>query len=54
MRLTGTAIERVEDAALLRGEGRFADDMPRDAATAEAAFVRAPHAHAKILSIDTT
>ena len=42
---------RLEDDALVRGAGKFADDrqLPNQAA---AAFVRSPHAHARVLSID--
>lgn len=43
---------RVEDNALVRGNGRFMDD-PRLPNQAYAAFVRSPHAHARIKSIDT-
>jgi len=43
---------RVEDDALVRGTGRFMDD-PRLANTAYAAFVRSPHAHARIASVNT-
>jgi carbon-monoxide dehydrogenase large subunit len=47
----GRPIVRIEDAALLRGAGRFVDDVPvRDAL--EATFVRSAHAHARIRSID--
>ena len=42
---------RVEDDALLRGEGRFGDDTKPEGALA-ACFVRSPHAFAKIESID--
>ncbi len=42
---------RVEDDALLRGNGRFMDD-PRLPNQAYAAFVRSPHAHARILSVN--
>jgi carbon-monoxide dehydrogenase large subunit len=43
---------RVEDDALVRGLGRFVDDVhPAD--EAHAAFVRSPHAFARIRSIDT-
>ncbi|MGH6922795.1 MAG: xanthine dehydrogenase family protein molybdopterin-binding subunit [Propylenella sp.] len=42
---------RVEDFRLIRGEGRFSDDIHR-AGQLYAAFVRSPHAHARILSID--
>ena len=44
---------RIEDDALLRGRGSFGDDVKPDR-TAAAVFVRSPHAHATILSIDTT
>ena len=43
---------RVEDEALVRGNGRFSDD-PRLPNQAYAAFVRSPHAHARIVSVDT-
>ena len=42
---------RVEDEALLRGQGRFGDDVKPDEALA-AFFVRSPHAFAKIRRID--
>ena len=48
----GHSIERVEDAALLTGRGRFADDLPVRADTLHAVFLRSPHAHAKIGTID--
>jgi carbon-monoxide dehydrogenase large subunit len=44
---------RVEDDQLLRGEGRYADDV-KPANLAYAYFVRSPHAHARIKSVDTT
>ena len=43
---------RVEDDALLRGAGRFGDDVRAQDALA-AAFVRSPHAFATIVSVDT-
>ena len=43
---------RVEDDALVRGTGRFMDD-PKLPNQAYAAFVRSPHAHARILSVNT-
>ena len=43
---------RVEDDQLLRGEGRYADDA-KPANLAYAHFVRSPHAHARIKSVDT-
>jgi len=42
---------RVEDDALVRGNGRFADD-PRLPNQAYAAFVRSPHAHARVLAVN--
>jgi len=42
---------RVEDDALLRGQGRFGDDVKPDG-TLAAYFVRSPHAFAKIVRID--
>jgi carbon-monoxide dehydrogenase large subunit len=44
---------RIEDQALLQGRGRFGDDV-KPARVAAAVFVRSPHAHARIESIDTT
>ena len=43
---------RVEDDALVRGLGNFADD-PRLPNQVYGAFVRSPHAHAKVLKIDS-
>ncbi|WP_296585451.1 molybdopterin cofactor-binding domain-containing protein [Xanthobacter sp.] len=50
----GRAIERVEDAALLTGGGRYLDDLGVKPGTLHMAILRAPHAHADIVSIDTT
>jgi len=44
---------RVEDAALVQGLGRFVEDAPQEN-QAHAVFVRSPHAHARITSIDTS
>jgi carbon-monoxide dehydrogenase large subunit len=49
----GRSIRRVEDPRLLVGAGQFLDDLPRDGVL-HAAFVRSPHAHARIVSIDTS
>jgi carbon-monoxide dehydrogenase large subunit len=49
---SGQSVKRVEDAALLRGEGRFADNV-RERDELVASFVRSPHAHARIERIDT-
>ena len=49
----GQAVPRFEDPRLLRGGGRYVDDMvlPR---MAFGHVLRSPHAHARIRSIDTT
>jgi carbon-monoxide dehydrogenase large subunit len=46
----GERVPRTEDERLLRGRGRFTDDF--DGGALECAFVRSPHAHARIRSID--
>ncbi len=48
----GQPVLRLEDDALLKGNGRFIDDLALPGA-AHAVYVRSPHVHAKILSIDT-
>src|ERR1700742_5129374 len=50
----GRSIARVEDSALLTGRGRFIDDVGVHPGTLHAAFLRSPHAHADILSIDVS
>jgi 2-furoyl-CoA dehydrogenase large subunit len=47
-------VERVEDDALLRGEGWFMDDLDPLPHTAVAAVVRSTEAHARIVSIDVS
>jgi carbon-monoxide dehydrogenase large subunit len=47
----GRALTRLEDPRLLRGSGRYTDDVHYPNETF-AAFVRSPHAHARILHID--
>jgi len=49
---SGKAVRRVEDEALLKGEGRFVDDFSLPG-QAQVVFLRSPHAHARIASIDT-
>ena len=48
MTYTGRDVRRLEDADLLRGAGRFADDLPVRRDTLHAAILRSPHAHAEI------
>ncbi len=47
----GQSVERVEDAALLTGRGRFIDDLGVKPGTLFAAILRSPHAHARIAAI---
>jgi len=49
----GERIKRNEDPRLLTGRALFVDDV-NFSDLAHVAFVRSPHAHAKILSIDTS
>lgn len=49
---TRPRVERVEDAALLCGQGRYMDDLPVSARTAHMAILRSPHAHANLKSLD--
>jgi aerobic carbon-monoxide dehydrogenase large subunit len=48
----GRPLRRFEDLRLVRGQGRYTDDFSLPG-QAYAVFVRAPHAHADIISIDT-
>src|SRR5213083_3092756 len=48
----GAAVKRREDPRFLRGEGRFVDDVTLPGML-HAAFVRSPHAHARIIRIHT-
>ncbi|MFO0997013.1 MAG: xanthine dehydrogenase family protein molybdopterin-binding subunit [Alphaproteobacteria bacterium] len=50
----GQSIPRREDAWLLRGAGRFIDDVPVPSDTIHLGFVMSPTAHARIVSIDTS
>ena len=47
----GQSVRRTEDATLITGQGGFTDDF-LPANTAHAIFLRSPHGHARILSID--
>jgi carbon-monoxide dehydrogenase large subunit len=52
-RLIGKSIKRREDPRFITGRGSYVDDIKLPGAT-WAAFVRSPHAHARIRSIDTS
>ncbi|WP_029031168.1 xanthine dehydrogenase family protein molybdopterin-binding subunit [Salinarimonas rosea] len=49
----GAPVRRKEDQRFITGQGRYTDDLARPGQT-HAAFVRSPHAHARIRSIDTS
>src|SRR6266849_629387 len=49
--MVGASIPRVEDARLLSGQGRYVADLALPGML-HVAFVRSPHAHARIVSID--
>lgn len=48
----GQPVKRLEDQRLLTGKGQFIDDKPEDGAL-WLYVLRSPHAHARIVSIDT-
>ncbi|MDQ6722158.1 MAG: aerobic carbon-monoxide dehydrogenase large subunit [Candidatus Dormibacteraeota bacterium] len=48
----GERVQRVEDDRLLRGKGRFTDDI--DDGALESCLVRSPYAHARITSVDVS
>jgi aerobic carbon-monoxide dehydrogenase large subunit len=50
-RYVGRPLPRFEDLRLVRGGGRYTDDVAMPGET-HAVFVRAPHAHAEIAAID--
>ena len=49
----GKSVQRIEDVDLLRGRGRFVADI-RLPGMLHAVFVRSPHAHARVVSIDAS
>ncbi|MGY1633114.1 aerobic carbon-monoxide dehydrogenase large subunit [Geodermatophilus sp. SYSU D01186] len=49
-KLFGEPVRRREDARLITGRGRYLDDIGHTALAA--AFVRSPHAHARVVDID--
>ena len=50
--LTGISVRRLEDARFLTGHGRFIDDVDLPGQVF-AHIVRSPHAHARLIEIDT-
>ena len=48
----GQAVRRKEDVRFITGTGRFTDDVSRPR-QAYAYFLRSPHAHARLIAIDS-
>ncbi len=55
-RYFGKAVRRTEDLRLTTGNGRYTDDIGAgtESPAWEAAFVRSPHAHARIVDVDVS
>jgi carbon-monoxide dehydrogenase large subunit len=56
-KLFGEPVQRVEDQRFLRGQGRYVDDVlagPGGTDVLQAAVLRSPHAHARIVDIDVS
>jgi len=53
-RYVGQRVLRRENLPLLKGQGRFVDDLPVSPRTLHAAILRSPHPHAHIKSIDVS
>ena len=49
----GASVVRKEDKRFITGKGRYVDDIKLLGMT-HAHFIRSPHAHAKVKSIDTS
>ncbi len=49
---SGHAVRRLEDEALLQGQGRYTDDFAPPGLT-RACFVRSPYPHARLVKVDT-
>ena len=49
--LIGKSVKRVEDNRFLKGEGKYTDDFNMPNQTF-AVYVRSPHAHANLVSVD--
>ena len=53
-RWVGRSVARFEDEALLRGRGRFIDDIDPVPGAQHAAVLRSPHAHARLQRLDVS
>jgi carbon-monoxide dehydrogenase large subunit len=52
-RFVGSAVKRLEDPRLIRGQAQYVDDLALPG-TLHAVLVRSPHAHARIASLDVS
>ncbi len=50
----GRSVPRPNARRLTEGAGRFTDDLPTPARTVHVAFLRSPHAHARIVGIEVS
>src|SRR5262245_46317269 len=50
----GSPVARLEDERLLRGGGRYVSDLIATASALHVKVLRSPHAHARLLALDTT
>ncbi len=50
---SGQAVPRLEDEALLKGQGRYTDDLG-EAGDGQLVFVRSPYPHARLVSVDAS
>ncbi len=48
----GRSVPRPNARRLTEGKGQFTDDLPASSRTVHVAFLRSPHAHARIVAID--
>ncbi len=53
-RYFGEPVRRTEDLRLTTGQGHYTDDIGVDSPALEAAFLRSPHANARIVDIDVS
>jgi carbon-monoxide dehydrogenase large subunit len=53
MSVLGGVVKRREDPALIKGKGRYVDDI-KLAGVAHVAFVRSPYAHARVTGVDAS
>jgi carbon-monoxide dehydrogenase large subunit len=51
---SGQAVRRIEDPALLTGQGRYTDDLRPADGLLHLVFVRSTYAHARLLAVDIT